>query len=435
VAGPTGPTGPAGTSSNLFLYRANTGATSGYPGDGDIIWSSATQTSATFINVSHLTDANVDIDIFLALLVQTEQIVIQSQTSSDDNQIWQISGTPTAFNPGTSTAYWQYPVTLVSSAGAGTTGFANTAQLFLALVNGVSGPTGSAGPTGPTGVVGPTGPTGDAGVSGPTGPTGDTGAVGPTGPTGAASTAAGPTGPTGDTGPAGPTGPTGDIGPTGPTGIVGAQGPTGPNGPTGPTGAASTTAGPTGPTGAAGPNSIAVGTTTVTGGTSPRLFYNNAGVVGEIQGATSNGISLLIGQSLTSGPGAVLASVIEQVVVDPVSAVTGTQNINLAEQLVRYFMANAAGNWTLNFRGGSGVTLNTFLPVGRSITTVFMVTQGATPYFNSVVQIDGTPITPIYQGGTAWTSGNASGVDVYVYTIIKTAASTYTVLASQTQFK
>jgi hypothetical protein len=236
VAGPTGPTGTPGTSSNLFLYLANTGATSGYPGDGDLLWNNAVQTSATQINVSHLTDNNIDIDIFLGLLSVGEQIIIQSQTSSSSYQTWTISGTPTNVNPGAANSYWTYPVTLNASGGAGTTGFANGAALFLALVNGVTGPTGSTGPTGPTGAA--------STVAGPTGPTGIQGA---TGPTGAASTVAGPTGPTGVAGIDGPTGPTGAVsttpGPTGPTGTAGSAGATGP------TGAASTVAGPTGPTG------------------------------------------------------------------------------------------------------------------------------------------------------------------------------------------
>jgi hypothetical protein len=166
----------------LFLYRANTAATSGYPGDGDILWDNAVQTSATSINVSHLTDNNEDVDIFLALLQQTEIITIQDQSNSSNYQKWTISGTPTQTNGGTATAYWTYPVTLITSAGTGTTGFPNTQTLFLALVNGVSGPTGPAGPTGPTGGTGPTG------------------ASGPTGPTGADSTVPGPTGPTGPAG-------------------------------------------------------------------------------------------------------------------------------------------------------------------------------------------------------------------------------------------
>jgi hypothetical protein len=157
---------------------ANTGATSGYPGDGDILWNNATQTSATQLNISHLTDDGTDIDIFLALLSVGEQIIIQSQTASADYQTWTISGASTNVNPGAANSYWTYPVTLAGSGGVGTTGFANGAALFLALVNGVSGPTGPGGPTGPTGAV--------STVAGPTGPTGTTGAggTGPTGPTG-----------------------------------------------------------------------------------------------------------------------------------------------------------------------------------------------------------------------------------------------------------
>jgi hypothetical protein len=63
-----------------------------------------------------------------------------------------------------------------------------------------------------------------------------------------------------------------------------------------------------------------------------------------------------------------------------------------------------------------------------------MVTQGTTAYYNNAVQVDGASVTPKWQGGTAPTSGNASSVDVYSYTIIKTGSAAFTVLASQTKF-
>ena len=75
------------------------------------------------------------------------------------------------------------------------------------------------------------------------------------------------------------------------------------------------------------------------------------------------------------------------------------------------------------------------MATGQSLTAVFMCTNGATAYYNSAVQVDGSAVTPIWQGGTAPSAGNASSVDVYVYTIIKTASSTFTVLASLTQYK
>jgi hypothetical protein len=75
------------------------------------------------------------------------------------------------------------------------------------------------------------------------------------------------------------------------------------------------------------------------------------------------------------------------------------------------------------------------MATGESMSATFMVTQGATPYFNNALQVDGSSVTPIWQGGTAPTSGNASSVDVYTYVIIKTGNAAFTVLASQTQFK
>jgi len=117
------------------------------------------------------------------------------------------------------------------------------------------------------------------------------------------------------------------------------------------------------------------------------------------------------------------------------TAATGTINYDVTTQSVLYYTSNASANWTVNFRGSSGTSLNTLLSTGQSITAVFLVTQGSTAYYNNVVQIDGVTVTPKYQGGTAWTAGNASGIDAYTYTIIKTASATYTVLAAQTQFK
>ena len=55
-------------------------------------------------------------------------------------------------------------------------------------------------------------------------------------------------------------------------------------------------------------------------------------------------------------------------------------------------------------------------------------------HYNNAVQIDGSSVTPEYQGGSAPSAGNASSLDVYSYTIIKTGDAAFTVLASQTQF-
>ena len=74
------------------------------------------------------------------------------------------------------------------------------------------------------------------------------------------------------------------------------------------------------------------------------------------------------------------------------------------------------------------------MATGDVITVVFLVTNGSTAYYNNAVTIDGTSVTPKYQGGTAWSSGNASSIDAYSYTIVKTGSATFTVFASQTKF-
>jgi len=117
------------------------------------------------------------------------------------------------------------------------------------------------------------------------------------------------------------------------------------------------------------------------------------------------------------------------------TAATGTVNFDAVTQGVLYYTTNASANFTLNVRGNSSTTLSSILAVGDSITVVFLNTNGATPYYPTVYQIDGSAVTPKWQGGTAPTGGNASTIDAYSLTIIKTAATpTYTVLASQTKF-
>jgi len=116
------------------------------------------------------------------------------------------------------------------------------------------------------------------------------------------------------------------------------------------------------------------------------------------------------------------------------TAATGTINYDVTTQSVLYYTSNASANWTVNFRASSGTSLNTALATGQTITVAFLVTQGSTAYYNSAVQVDGSSVTPKWQNGTAPTSGNASGVDVYVYSIVKTASATFTIFASQTKF-
>jgi hypothetical protein len=116
------------------------------------------------------------------------------------------------------------------------------------------------------------------------------------------------------------------------------------------------------------------------------------------------------------------------------TAATGTINFDTTTQSVLYYTTNASGNFTVNFRGSSGTTQNTIMATGESLSATFLVTNGATAYYNSAVTVDGSSVTPKWQGGTAPTSGNASAIDSYTYVIIKTGSAAFTVLASVTKF-
>ena len=74
------------------------------------------------------------------------------------------------------------------------------------------------------------------------------------------------------------------------------------------------------------------------------------------------------------------------------------------------------------------------MSTGQSITCVLMTTQGGTAYYNNVIQVDGSSVTPKWQNATV-SSGNASRTDVYAYTIIKTGNAAFTVLGSLTPFQ
>jgi len=150
---------------------------------------------------------------------------------------------------------------------------------------------------------------------------------------------------------------------------------------------------------------------------------------------TATGAATLTNKTLTSPVinGGVLNSLIESANT-VAAAATGTINFDVSTSSVWYYTTSASANFTLNFRGNSGTTLNTLLANNQAVTCVFINTNGATPYYASAVTIDGTSVTPKWQGGTAPTAGNASALDVYSYTIYKTASATYTILASVTKF-
>lgn len=142
-------------------------------------------------------------------------------------------------------------------------------------------------------------------------------------------------------------------------------------------------------------------------------------------------------QQTFSGSSSVLAATLvnaAETVTISATAATGTINYDVTTQSVLYYTTNSSANWTMNFRASSGTSLNTAMSTGQSVTVVFLATNGSTAYYNNAITVDGSSVTPKYQGGIAWSFGTASGIDAYTYTIIKTGSAAFTVLASQIRF-
>ena len=156
------------------------------------------------------------------------------------------------------------------------------------------------------------------------------------------------------------------------------------------------------------------------------LFYNGSS---KLQ-TTSTGINVT-GTAVTDGvtvDGTLdIEEVHEKVTTD--SSTTGTLTFDTSAQGVYYLTANQTANRTINFS-----SVNGNLDTGQSLTCAVLCTQGSTPYYLSAYQVDGSSVTPKWQGGSAPSAGNASGIDSYSFTIIKTADATFTVLASITQY-
>ena len=176
--------------------------------------------------------------------------------------------------------------------------------------------------------------------------------------------------------------------------------------------------------------------------TNTTVFYDGAAWqsfgTGDVTGLTAGtGITI----TNASGPVPTIALSTNGTLTSPKETVeivaagsTGTINIDTLTASVEYYTGAATANWTLNVRGSGAATLNSTMAVGEQISVVYLNTNTGTAYYPTGFTIDGSAVSPKWLGGTAPSSGNINSIDSYVYTIIKTAASTYTVLASQNKF-
>jgi hypothetical protein len=114
----------------------------------------------------------------------------------------------------------------------------------------------------------------------------------------------------------------------------------------------------------------------------------------------------------------------------------GTVNLDVLTSAVWYYTNSSSSNWTLNVRGNSSTSLNNVLATGDSITTVFFATNGTTPFYQTLLTVDGATsgVSVKWQNGTAPSAGNTSSIDIYSFTIVKTGSAAFTAFGSQTKF-
>jgi hypothetical protein len=170
--------------------------------------------------------------------------------------------------------------------------------------------------------------------------------------------------------------------------------------------------------------------------------YADAGILvekGRAQGVEATNAAAITALAAATIPknniNAVLTSAIE-VVNLYFAALGGTYNVYVSSgPTIVTTLGQATANFVFNVASTSGAALNTLMAIGQSITLEIDVPMGATAYVCTAINVDGVvPVSVIWQGGTPPAVGFANSWNIYTIRITKTAANSWFVMASLTQF-
>ena len=115
------------------------------------------------------------------------------------------------------------------------------------------------------------------------------------------------------------------------------------------------------------------------------------------------------------------------------ATVYSAANIDLELGMTHLRTANLNGDIRPNIRYSSTRTLNNVMNNNEGITVTIIHAVNNSNHNISGLEIDGSIQTVNWVGGSAPSDGGSSGVDIYTFNIIKTAANTYTVIGNQTK--
>ena len=123
----------------------------------------------------------------------------------------------------------------------------------------------------------------------------------------------------------------------------------------------------------------------------------------------------------------------EKWLVNTIDTSIGSLSLNASTNTSYIYIMPQTSNFTLNVRGNASTTLNNTMATGDQLTITFVYNNNSATWYPTSFSIDGSAITPYWQGGVTPSSG-LTNFNALVYTIVKTGNGSFIVFASQTRF-
>jgi hypothetical protein len=174
------------------------------------------------------------------------------------------------------------------------------------------------------------------------------------------------------------------------------------------------------------------GVTIVVGDTTPSVLHYQCSSHGYMGNAVTND-STVVNTNYDSRFGGFLK---ESVTITD-GKLSDNTNIDVSGGNLFLFTTTETTTATPNIRYDGSTSLNNKMDIGETVSVTIVTTAAAAGYA-ATVNIDGATVgtnsgTLNWTGGSAPSDGGSSGVDIYAYTIMKTASAKYTVIATQTK--
>ena len=115
--------------SNFYLYKSHTNTPGAPPDNGFVYYNNNTQGMATIIYISHLTDDNIDIEVFFNNINKINDVYLQDRNDSTNYIKYNITGSPVIVVG----SYIQIPVSLIIASGSGAISFGTNHNILLSF--------------------------------------------------------------------------------------------------------------------------------------------------------------------------------------------------------------------------------------------------------------------------------------------------------------